>query len=152
MTIKEHIRFAEIRDVHQIIELCALHAEFEKSDYGKDGKAERLKTDLFSDEPNLYCLVVESEDQLIGYATFMKQYSTWETNEYIYMDCLYLKTFARGLGIGEKLVKRIQEEGKKLGCNLLQWQTPDFNVKAIAFYKRLGAVSKPKQRFFLKKP
>ncbi len=150
MIIKRHIRFAEPKDIPGIVELCALHAAFEKSGYAREEKAARLERDLFSNAPKLYCLVVESDKQLIGYATYMKQYATWDAMEYIYMDCLYLKPFARGLGIGEKLVQKIQKEGKKLRCNLIQWQTPDFNVRAMKFYKKIGATSKSKERFFLK--
>ncbi len=143
-----HIRFAEIKDIRGIIELCALHAEYEKSDYVMNGKMNRLQVALFSNHPKLYCLVVERDSQLIGYTTFMKQYSTWDADIYLYMDCLFLKASARGYGIGGKLMERIQEEGKKLGCYSLQWQTPEFNLKAINFYERLGATSKSKRRFF----
>ncbi len=145
-----HIRFAERNDVPQIVELCSLHAAFEKAAYDSEGKAKGLERDLFSNDPKLYCLVVESDGQLIGYATYMKQYATWEAEEYLYMDCLYLKPQARGMGIGRELVHRIQEEGRKMGCGEVQWQTPNFNTRAIKFYKRLGAVAKPKERFFLK--
>ncbi|PHR71204.1 MAG: GNAT family N-acetyltransferase [Lutibacter sp.] len=143
------IRFTKEEDINQIIDLCEAHANYEQCEYEKDGKAERLSNSLFSDNPKLFCLVVEKENQLIGYATYMKQYSTWDANEYIYMDCLFMNENARGHGLGENLVRRIQEEGKKLNCNLIQWQTPDFNVRAIKFYRRIGAKSKEKERFFL---
>ena len=109
----------------------------------------KLSKDLFSTNPKLYCLVVEKNNKLIGYATYTIQYATWDACEYIYMDCLFMNADARGFGLGEKLVRRIQEEGRKLGCKLIQWQTPDFNVRAIKFYKRIGATSKEKERFFL---
>ncbi len=150
MKIKTHIRFAKLDDINEIIELCELHAIYEKAAYSKKGKTEQLALDLFSDYPKLYCLVVESNEQLIGYATYMKQYATWDACEYIYMDCLFIKEFARGLRIGEQLVKRTQIEGETLGCNLIQWQTPGFNKRAIKFYNRIGATSKSKERFFLK--
>ncbi len=144
------IRFAEESDIHQIVDLCEAHAIYEECEYSKVNKDRQLLNDIFSDNPKLYCLVVEENQKLIGYATYMKQYSTWDACEYIYMDCLFMNENARGFGFGEKLVRRIQEEGRKLGCNLIQWQTPDFNVRAIKFYKRIGATSKEKERFFLK--
>jgi len=149
MKINPIIRLANKTDIQQIIDLCEAHAIFEKSEYVKKGKAEHLAIDLFAKTPKLYCLVVESQDRLIGYATFMKQYATWNACEYIYMDCLFIDESARGLGIGEDLIKRIQQEGKMLGCKLIQWQTPNFNTRAIKFYKRIGATSKSKERFFL---
>jgi hypothetical protein len=41
-------------------------------------------------------------------------------------------------------------EGGKLKCNHIQWQTPDFNKRAIKFYERIGGISKSKERYFLK--
>lgn len=143
------IRSATEEDIDQIIDLCEAHAHYEEAEYNKRGKAARLLSALFSLHPKLYCLVVEHEGQLIGYATYMRQFSTWDATEYIYMDCLYMDAEARGFGIGEKLVRRIHAEGKKLHCDLVQWQTPDFNTRAIKFYHRIGATSKPKERFFL---
>ncbi len=56
---------------------------------------------------------------------------------------------SRGYGIGVQIMDKIKEESQKMGCNLIQWQTPDFNTGAIRFYKRIGATSKFKERFFL---
>ncbi len=149
MNLLYKIRFAEPKDIAQVVALAKAHALYEKAEITPSPKAEQLAIDLFSDTPKLYCLVVETGKQLIGYASYMKQYSTWEANEYIYMDCLFLHDSARGQGIGTQLINRIQQEGSALGCNLVQWQTPSFNVRAIKFYKRMGAISKSKERFFL---
>lgn len=143
------IRFAQPSDMAQIIDLCAAHAEFERSEYDRNGKVEKLSRDLFKDNPGLFCLVIEQGEDLLGYATFMKQYATWDAAEYIYMDCLFIKEEARSKGLGEKLVRQIQLEGIVMGCSLIQWQTPDFNTRAMKFYKRIGATSKSKERFFL---
>jgi len=147
---KFRIRFARETDIHSIIELCQLHAIYEKAEYSKKGKAHQLSKDLFSKAPKLYCLVVEIDNKLIAYATYMKQYATWDAGDYIYMDCLYVIEGFRSQGVGEKLMSRIKEEGAKIGCNIIQWQTPDFNKRAIKFYERIGASSKSKERFFLK--
>ena len=143
------IRWAKQRDLESLTKLCQLHANFEKSAYNPKGKIERLYKHIFSDNPSLYCLVVEKDNNLIGYATFMKQFSTWDADYYVYMDCLFLTEESRGLGIGENLIERIKEESSKLGCALIQWQTPDFNKRAMKFYKRIGAVGKSKERYFL---
>lgn len=144
-----NIRFAKIEDIDHIIKLCELHAIYEKATYSKGSKAKKLASHLFSNNPKLYCLVVESNNGLIAFATYMKQFATWDASEYIYMDCLFVEEIYRGLHIGETLIDRIKKEGKKLGCELIQWQTPDFNTRAMKFYKRIGAESKSKERFFL---
>jgi len=135
--------------IDSVIDLCAAHAAYEESDYDSVGKADRLSFDLFSEFPKLYCLVAEVGGEYVGYITWMKQYSTWNAKEYLYMDCLYLEDGFRGFGIGEALVNRMKDYGRGENIDLVQWQTPDFNVRAIKFYKRIGATSLSKERFFL---
>lgn len=149
MTQQPLIRFAKKKDLQALIHLCELHAIFEKADYDTEGKEEQLSEHIFSDNPSLFCLVVEKTDSLIGYATYMKQFSTWDANYYVYMDCLFMREDSRGFGLGEKLMDRIKEEGRKLGCTLIQWQTPEFNKRAMKFYERIGATGKSKERYFL---
>jgi len=143
------IRFAEKADLDDLIQLCQLHAIFEKCDYDTTDKKQKLSNHLFSVVPTLYCLVVEHLDTIVGYATYMKQFSTWDADFYIYMDCLFMTEASRGLGIGEQLVNRIKQEGHLLRCSHIQWQTPDFNERAMKFYARIGAKSKSKERYFL---
>ena len=141
------IRFAKPDDVEQIVALCHAHANFEKAVYNPAGKKELLKQYLFDSTKEIHCLIVEAQNRMIGYATFMKQFSTWDAEYYLYMDCLYLEAAARGKGTGQELMTRISEFAKEAGCREIQWQTPDFNKRAIHFYKRLGAESKSKERF-----
>jgi len=143
-----NIRFAEEKDMNQIIELCRAHAIFEKSDYDDENKKEQLSKQLFQANDIVKCLVVEEEDELIGYATFMKQFSTWDADFYLYLDCLYLKEKSRGKGLGRMLMNEVRKYAKEENCIIIQWQTPDFNDSAIAFYNRIGAKSKAKERFF----
>ncbi|MDG1743512.1 MAG: GNAT family N-acetyltransferase [Polaribacter sp.] len=144
------VRFIEKSDLNDLIKLCELHAVFEQSEYNSKNKKQKLEKHLFSDKPTLFCLVVEHLDKIIGYATYMKQFSTWDSDFYIYMDCLFMTEESRGFGIGEKLIDRIKIEGIKNQCTHIQWQTPDFNKRAMKFYNRIGAESKTKERYFLK--
>ena len=143
------IRPATLDDLPQIIELCRLHAIFEESDYQSEGKAAALAKHLFQTPPALYCQVATIDQQLLGYVTYMKQFSTWDATYYLYLDCLFLKSEARGQRIGERLMDAVKEAAKELNCSLIQWQTPDFNQRAMKFYRRIGASSKSKERFFL---
>lgn len=143
------IRFIKPNDLAQLVDLCEKHANFEKSDYNSQNKIKLLNNAIFKEIPDLYCLVVESDNNLIGYATYIKQYSTWDASSYIYMDCLFLTDESRGFGLGEKLIDQIKKEALNLNCSLIQWQTPDFNKRAMKFYNRIGAESKDKKRYFL---
>lgn len=145
------IRFAQKEDIEQIIELCKAHAKYEKANYSKVDKAELLFNYLFNQHDILSCLVVVKQSRVVGYATFMKQFSTWEAKYYLYLDCLFLRSEVRGKGIGKKMMLQIKEIAEQKKCSWIEWQTPIFNDKAIKFYHNLGAKSKLKTRFFWNK-
>ncbi len=143
------IRFAEKKDLPQIIELCIEHAKYERAEFEQKNKTELLSKFIFGQDSALQCLVVSQENSIIGYATFMKQFSTWDAGFYLYLDCLYLKANTRGLGLGTRLMEKVKEYAKDENCTIIQWQTPDFNRKAIDFYQKMGGISKTKERFCL---
>lgn len=140
------IRIAVKRDFEAIKKLVKAHAKFEKASALSDNNLNRLSNYIFNTDI-AKCLVVEINYEIVGYATFMKQFSTWDANYYIYLDCLYLNEKTRGKGIGTQIMGKIKAYGKAINCSEIQWQTPDFNKEAIDFYKKLGADSKTKERF-----
>ncbi|MBP8033618.1 MAG: GNAT family N-acetyltransferase [Bacteroidia bacterium] len=143
------IRNATPADLPEIIKLCAEHAAYEKAEYSGLGKAENLNAIFFLEMPKAFCLIVENESGILGYATYSFEFSTWDAEFYTHMDCLYLRDNYRGFGIGEALIKEIAKAAKANGCTVLQWQTPVFNERAIKFYYKVGATSKEKLRLYL---
>ncbi len=149
MNLNPTIRFLKADDIHELIQLCKQHAAFEKSDYNETSKVEPLLKHFCEENSNYHCIVIEENEKLIGYATYMRQFSTWDAEHYVYMDCLFIEEGSRGIGIGQKLIDFIKKEAKRLGCDIIQWQTPSFNKRAIKFYERIGGYSKSKERYFL---
>lgn len=143
-----HIRKALASDVPDLVILCKEHAAYEA--YAWTAQHQEVKLSSALKAELLHCFVVEHYGELAGYATWMKHFSTWEADHFIYLDCLYLKPVARNRGIGEKLMELIREEARKAGCSWLEWQTPVSNCRAISFYKRIGGAAKTKERFVLK--
>lgn len=143
------IRWARPEDMADLASLCAEHAEYERSSFDPAGKEEALTRLLFATDARLKCLVAVENAQLIGYATFSVEVSTWDADRYMHMDCLFLRPEARNKGIGRALMRRIAQEALAQGVIRMQWQTPSFNVDAIRFYDRLGPEKKEKYRMFL---
>ena len=143
------IRFVEEKDLGALVLLCEEHAHFERADYSKNNKESMLKEKLFTENPSFKCLVVEHNESIVGYCSFMKQFSTWDSDYYLHMDCLFLVKEARGFGLGEILLNRLKEEANQINCKIIQWQTPSFNSREIKFYDRIGGKSIPKERYFL---
>ena len=142
------IRKAVKSDLLQLVDLCEAHAVHEGNFYSKEGKENRLGMILFTDHPTLNCWVVVVEKELVGYATAIKQYSTWDADWYLYLDCLFLKPDFRGKGVGKTLMEEVVCFAQSEKCIGIQWQTPFSNKEAIKFYERLGATCKLKERFF----
>ncbi len=142
------IRTAQKSDVTALVELCKKHADFEQALYSDTNKSVLLEEKLFDSQLGIQCLVVVKDGNLVGYTTYMKQFSTWDVDFYVYLDCLYLEPEIRGLGIGKELMYKVKTYATAEKCIGVQWQTPNFNTKAITFYKKIGAKSKAKERFF----
>lgn len=136
-------------DMQCFIQLCAEHAQYEDALYNPQNKEECLFHALFSDSPRLYAWVIEQHGKLVGYATATLEFSTWDADSFLHMDCLYIREEMRGEGFGPLLIKEIVLLARKHNCVNVQWQTPIWNKRAIQFYQRLGAASQQKVRFFL---
>jgi GNAT superfamily N-acetyltransferase len=146
----EHIiRECQEADLYKLVELCGKHAEYERTSFNPEGKVTALRDALFGSHPKLYCLIVEADKSPVGYASYTFDFSTWDAATFLHMDCLYIEPAYRNFGIGELLIKRLREIALTKGCINVQWQTPDFNVRAIKFYRRIGGLEKNKVRFFL---
>jgi ribosomal protein S18 acetylase RimI-like enzyme len=143
------IRNCELADLPKLVLLCQKHAAFEKADFSIAGKEEALQKALFSEKQRLNCLVVATTDTIVGYASYTFDYSTWDTADFMYMDCLFLEEEVRSFGIGELLIDRLKLIAVEKECANIQWQTPQFNERAIKFYNRIGAKGKDKVRFTL---
>lgn len=143
------IRECEVSDIDGLIQMIQEHAQFEDAEFCPDGKANKLANALFNKPGTLYCWIIENNDVAVGYCTFTFDYSTWDAGTYMHMDCLYLRPDARGWGIGKAVMKRLKMLARERRCLNIQWQTPEFNSDAIAFYQRIGARKKNKVRFTL---
>lgn len=146
------IRPAEPKDIEELVTLCGEHAAYERASFDPTGKAEAIQRHLFQTH-RFFCYVAEDDSgQLLGYATCMTEFSTWDAALYLHMDCLYLRPPARNLGIGAAFMRVIAGKAAELVCSQIQWQTPQWNVDAIRFYRRLGASSREKLRMYLDEP
>lgn len=150
--IKFQIRPCQPTDLNKLMVLIEKHAAFEKAPFIKADKQEKLHAAIFGEKAPLNCIVAETAGEVVGYATYTFDYSTWDAAWFIYLDCLYLEDDYRSYGIGQMLMEKVKEAGEARRCINMQWQTPDFNERAIKFYKRIGGIGKDKVRFTLSLP
>jgi GNAT superfamily N-acetyltransferase len=147
--MKYLIRDCQPKDLNVLVDLCQKHADYERATFDPIGKEDGLKNALFNEQPKLFCLVVEANKTIVGYASYTFDFSTWDAATFMYLDCLYLEENIRGFGIGEAIIEKLKQIATAKNCINIQWQTPKFNEKAIKFYHRIGSTGKDKVRFFL---
>ena len=143
------IRDCQPKDLNAVVQLCQKHADYERAPFNPIGKEDGLKNAFFAEQPKLFCLVVDVDETIVGYASYTFDFSTWDAATFMYMDCLFLKEETRGFGIGEALIEKLKQIAIAENCINIQWQTPKFNERAIKFYHRIGGTAKEKVRFFL---
>ncbi|MGV2872259.1 N-acetyltransferase family protein [Colwellia sp. E150_009] len=139
------IREAQNSDSEQLYMLFKKHAEYESCILHVSNQKQALSN---LDEYPMKIFVAEYENVIIGYLSVIKQFSTWDMDYYLYVDCLYLTPKARGKLLGKKLMYLAREYGNSISISKLQWQTPVENINASGFYSSIGAESKNKQRFY----
>ncbi len=133
-------------DVPAIFALIQALAEYENLSHAVTGTIEALKLDLFSDRPKIEAVVAEVDTQIVGFALFFQNYSTFLTKSGIYLEDIFVLPEYRGAGIGKALLKYLANLAIDRGCGRLEWSVLDWNQPAISFYEAIGAKILPDWR------
>jgi GNAT superfamily N-acetyltransferase len=134
-----NIRPAQCEDAIAIFALIQELAAYEKLTHQVTGTAEAFSEHLFGSTACAEALVVERQNQLIGFALFFKNYSTFLTKPGLYLEDLYVQEAYRGQGIGKALLKAVAQIAQARGYGRMEWSVLDWNETAIGFYKKMGA-------------
>ena len=101
---------------------------------------EHFRAALFGPQPAAYALVAEVEGEVVGFALYFLNFSTWEGVHGIYLEDLFVKPEHRGTGLGKALLTALAEIAVDRGYARVEWWVLDWNTPSIDFYRRLGAV------------
>lgn len=115
-------------------------AEYERAPGECHADPALLHEHLFGRRPCVEALVAETDGRVIGFALFFHNYSTWLTRPGLYLEDLYVRPEARGLGIGKALLVRLAEIAVERDCGRMEWSVLAWNEPAIGFYRSLGAI------------
>ena len=69
---------------------------------------------------------------------YFATYSTFVGRPGLYLEDLYVKPPARGLGIGKRLLASLARIAVERGCGRLEWAVLNWNKPSMEFYERLG--------------
>ncbi len=78
----------------------------------------------------------------VGFAFWFYNVSTFEGRRGLYLEDLYVRPQARGLGAGKALLAHLARRCLDEGLARMEWSVLDWNAPAIAFYDGLGASAK----------
>lgn len=134
-----NLRFAVKSDLPLILTFIKELAEFEKLSHELRTTEEQLDRSIFGERPECEVVLAFQGDRAIGFALFFHNYSTFLSRKGLYLEDLYVRPEARGLGVGKALLKFLAKIAIERGCGRFEWWVLDWNQKAIDFYKSLGA-------------
>jgi GNAT superfamily N-acetyltransferase len=135
------VREARESDLDRIRQLIIDLAHYERAAHEVRTTTEQLRVALFGPQPAAYALVAESANQVVGFAIYFRNFSTWEGIHGIYLEDLYVMPEYRGTGLGRALLTSLAELAAERGYARLEWAVLDWNQPAIDFYRSLGAVA-----------
>ncbi|MCY4746717.1 GNAT family N-acetyltransferase [Pelomonas sp. UHG3] len=140
------IRPAEPRDLHVIVQLIGELAEFENLSHLLEVTPESLAPHLFGDEPAAECVVGEVGGEVVAFALFYKNFSTFLSRPGLYLEDLYVRPAHRRSGLGRALLIHLARLACERGYGRFDWTVLDWNEDAIRFYESLGADVMPEWR------
>ena len=139
-TLPGVIRAAEPRDVPTILALIRDLATYERAPDQVEATEDQLREALFGPDPRVHAHVAEDSGQVVGFALWFLNFSTWQGRHGIYLEDLYVRPELRGRGHGKALLQTLAGLCVERGYGRLQWWVLDWNEPSIDFYRSLGAV------------
>jgi GNAT superfamily N-acetyltransferase len=134
------VRLAQESDVDRIHRLIIDLATYERAADQVRSTPGQLREALFGPQPAAYALVAENAGEVVGFALYFRNFSTWEGVHGIYLEDLYVAPEHRGSGLGKALLVALAEIAVRQGYARLEWAVLNWNQPSIEFYRALGAV------------
>lgn len=136
-----NIRPAKTTDIDEILALIYELALYEKAPEEAKATKSQIMESFFSDNPKVFCEIVEVDGEIAGFAIWFLNYSTWQGKHGIYLEDLFIRPQFRGRGFGKSVLKHLAQICVDRGYGRFQWWVLDWNTPSIEFYKALGAVA-----------
>ena len=138
------LRAAERRDLAPIAALIRELADFERLPCAATPEA--LAPHLFGERPVAEAVVAEAGGEVVAFALFFTNFSTFLARPGLYLEDVYVKPAWRRHGIGRALIGHLGALAVERGCGRFEWSVLDWNDNAIGFYRSLGATVLPDWR------
>jgi GNAT superfamily N-acetyltransferase len=136
------IRDAVPGDAPTILQFIQELATFEREPDAVVATEADLLRDGWGPTPRFSCRIAEFDGKPCGFALWFFNYSTWVGRAGIYLEDFYVSPWARGRGVGERLIVdlaaiAVHHGARRLDLSVLEWNP------AREFYHRLGIKRHP---------
>jgi GNAT superfamily N-acetyltransferase len=140
------IRPATPSDVAHIHAMIVELAVFEKLEHQVVATEAMLHDGLFGARPSCEAIVGEADGEVVTFALFFHNFSTFLTRRGLYLEDLYVRQAHRGKGYGSRMLKHLARLAVERECGRFEWSVLDWNTPAIEFYQAMGAEVMPDWR------
>ena len=125
VSVHPAVREARESDVERIHQLVRELAHYERAPRPVKATPEHLRTALFGPQPAAYALVAEVEGEVVGFALYFLNFSTWEGVHGVYLEDLFVQPEHRGTGLGKALLSALAEIAVARGYARVEWWVLD---------------------------
>jgi GNAT superfamily N-acetyltransferase len=140
------VRLATREDVPDIVTMIREAADHEGHAHLATATPARMEAELFGAGATCDCLIGECDGRTVAFALYFHNFSTFLCRKGLYLEDLFVRPAARGLGLGKLLLQRLARIAVERECGRFEWGVLQWNVQAQAFYRRMGATMLPDWR------
>jgi len=141
------IRPITVNDKSRWLELFKEYIVFYKSEVS-DKQLELTWQRIHSDF-NINGLLAEKDGEVVGLAHYIFRPSTWEVEDFCYLEDLYVDPKVRGSGVGRALISELEKIATQAGSKRLYWTTAQDNEVARKLYDKVAITDFVQYRIFL---
>jgi GNAT superfamily N-acetyltransferase len=134
------IRPATAADVPVVLAFIRELAIYEHLEHEVVAREADVHAALFGPRPYAEVALACLDGEPVGFALYFHNFSTFVGQPGIYLEDLFVRPAARGLGAGKRLFAYLAKLALARGCARLDWAVLDWNEPSIGFYRSLGAV------------
>ena len=104
----------------------------------RPGHAEALDH-LLQTHPTVFLILArDEEERAVGYALCQKTISSFEGAPSVNLHDIYLGETLRGQGVGRRMIARLEEKARSMGCRKITLEVDRENTGAQRLYQALG--------------
>jgi GNAT superfamily N-acetyltransferase len=127
-------------DVPLILSFIRKLAEYEKLSHLVVASEANIREHVFGTNPVAEVLLAYWDGEPVGFALYLRNFSTFLGQAGIYLEDLFVEPEHRGKGIGKALLIHLAKIVEDRGYGRLEWAVLDWNTPSIEFYRSLGAL------------